>query len=57
MERVIGFALIFLLLIAFAGLGVSINHSNKEKARLIAQCIDDGRKEYECRSMLSNGLE
>jgi hypothetical protein len=57
MDKVIAFVLIFLTLLAFTGLGVSIAHGAKEQERLIAQCIDDGRKEYECRTMLQTGWE
>lgn len=57
MEKVIAFALIFLTLLAFTGLGVSIYHGAKDRERLIAQCINDGRKEYECQFMINSGLE
>jgi len=28
-----------------------------EKARLIQQCIDDGKKEYECRSLFHQNIQ
>lgn len=38
----------FLLFMMF----VAISHDIKEERRLLGQCMADGRKEYECRSML-----
>ena len=57
MDKVIAFVWIFLTLLAFTGLGVSIYHGDQERERLIAQCIDDGRKEYECQSILKTEWE
>ena len=49
------FPLIFcigIIITALALTGVLIVAGTKEKDRLIMQCMDDGRKEYECRAML-----
>jgi hypothetical protein len=47
MKPVIGLCLGLLALLIWAGIS-----SDREYARLVRQCIDDGRKEYECVAML-----
>jgi len=41
-----------IIITALALMGVLIVANGKENDRLIMQCMDDGRKEYECRAML-----
>jgi len=41
-----------IIITALALMGVLVVANGKENDRLIMQCMDDGRKEYECRAML-----
>ena len=41
-----------IIITALALMGVLVVANVKENDRLIMQCMDDGRKEYECRAML-----
>jgi len=47
-EKILGFFLVFLLI----GLTFGFYFSVQNDQRLIKQCLADGRKEYECVSML-----
>lgn len=51
-EFVVGGFMIVLLATLLGGLGYAITMENAEHRRLIAQCMEDGKKEYECEAML-----
>lgn len=51
-EFVVGGFMIVLLATLFGGLGYAITMENAEHRRLIAQCMEDGKKEYECEALL-----
>jgi hypothetical protein len=35
---------------------LAVNAANKESARIMRQCMDDGKKEYECKAMLKQDV-
>lgn len=44
--------MILIIAVVLGGTGLLVHSANKEEARLMTQCLADGRKEYECVSML-----
>lgn len=48
---VAGCFIAFIVLLSI-GLGLAISETASEHNRLIKQCMDDGKKEYECEALL-----
>lgn len=52
-ERFVGGCLITFIVMFIVVLVMAINQDVQKKTRLMAQCMEDGKKEYECESMLA----
>lgn len=39
----------------FIAMGIAASNENEKHDRLMAQCMADGKKEYECEAMLKSG--
>lgn len=47
-----GWVCVGLIILVFGGLGWAISVDNANDNRLMAQCMADGKREYECVSLL-----
>ena len=52
-ERFVAGCLITCIVMLFVVFGIAFKNDADKKARLMAQCMEDGKKEYECESMLA----
>jgi hypothetical protein len=52
----LGWCIAGLFVAVFGVLILAMMADSKESARLMRQCMDDGKKEYECKAMLKQDL-
>lgn len=51
-KTVVGGCFIAFIVLVFIGVGLANSEIGSEHNRLIKQCMDDGKKEYECKALL-----
>ena len=51
-ERIVGGCMVTLIVSFIVLIGMVVVYDSDHKERLMQQCMEDGKKEYECESML-----